>query len=180
MFNNIYKATTLNKLLVIKQACLNFIILFFLCSPLLSVQAQQNLNKGAIIDKSNKANMQSKAKIDTKNKNALNKTYINENKNKHLVKKTVKKNTTEANNVLEKNITNGWGDWASNGLEPTKNKIMNQESSLSKEFGVGVQGSIELEINILDKSNLLDDYSGVQAIKIKDISKDKSRKKGKE
>lgn len=65
---------------------------------------------------------------------------------------SVKNNQTQQTNAQQDNITNSknadidWGDW---NLKPTS------------QFGVGVQGNIEAEINLLDKSSLIENATGV-------------------
>ena len=53
---------------------------------------------------------------------------------------------------------NEWGIWGQD-MQPEQ---WQTESPLASEFGVGINGSEEMELNLLDDSNLIDDASGVK------------------
>ena len=91
-------------------------------------------------------------------KKAADKPQPNAKIEKQVTQKAPNKNTTESvsqqaaalndvNAVDDKdNQTIDWGDWA---LAP------------NTQYGVGIQGEIEAEINLLDQSNLLENATGV-------------------
>ena len=53
---------------------------------------------------------------------------------------------------------NEWGIWG----QDLQSEQWQTESPLASEFGVGINGSEEMELNLLDDSNLIDDASGVK------------------
>lgn len=81
-----------------------------------------------------------------------------------------KADSTGAENTVEKSglEVDDWGVWGQRkpeteaGDENTKpDSEKNPAQSLAEEFGVGIVGDAEREINLLDGSNLLEDGSGV-------------------
>lgn len=99
----------------------------------------------------------SEKKSDTTNQNQK----ISKNANSKAAHPTKPKHSDiPADNQAADNID--WGDW----LLPT-----------NQQFGVGIQGNIEAQMNVLDQSNLLDNATGVATTNKDDNNhKDKKQK----